>query len=777
MTQHIQAPFNFVPVSKKVFFPEWANKISQDIPFSDGEDGIIELKITAECPIFVRNGHKPSDKTAQNEQFLNFSNINNKPFIPATSLKGALRNVLEILSFSRLSLDEKMKFATRDWNNDHLYDLKKKQNQIRCGWLQYNEKQEIVVVDCGTPKRINHKRIDEFFQTNNISVQFEGFFSKASSIKLNEDQLINGKSFDPKSAVFKYALIGYNHNLLTRINYEEDSEYSNEHQPNRVLVSSASSSKGTIVFTGSPDQWAYPRTSIKDGKFYEFIFPEPEASALNNPLKISDMDFAHFKYFHSDSPDWAYWNEKLNGGESVPVFFRLSKDSTNPILDFGLAFLFKKPFLYSPYELLSENHKKETDEIKPDLAECIFGYTGKKSSMKGRVQISHAFAHKIVKSEKESLVLGSPKASYYPIYVSQPNGQNGIAKPYQTYSDDQATIAGWKRYPIRASVWRRATDNEAIDTNFIPLGKGSEFITKLKFHNLRKAEIGALLSALTFHNNDGYFHLIGMGKPYGYGKIKLQIDLNKSSLKFKPVDYMSAFEEELVESPHLFNGRLQWHTSDEIKQLFTLSYDYNLAGTQLLYMKMSNTPAENDFLNAKKQHEYLESYTVLMNSTRTPKSLYGEIWEERRKEQEKNIREQEEAEIEREKQRVADIEEKARLEAKERKKNRAEEAAKGIDLSIVNPTSKKAWDELKAIVERFICDLHADNNYKRILVSFPNGALPATEQNKVLTLIKQIVDKLNTKEKAKWMDKSDKNPFLKKISEWLGKENAQKLFN
>ena len=32
----IKAPYNFVPLEKTAFYPEWANHISQDIPFEDG---------------------------------------------------------------------------------------------------------------------------------------------------------------------------------------------------------------------------------------------------------------------------------------------------------------------------------------------------------------------------------------------------------------------------------------------------------------------------------------------------------------------------------------------------------------------------------------------------------------------------------------------------------------------------------------------------------------------------------------------------------------------
>ena len=44
----IKAPFNFIPVSEKVFFPSWANQISHDIPFADTESGmIIEFRALA----------------------------------------------------------------------------------------------------------------------------------------------------------------------------------------------------------------------------------------------------------------------------------------------------------------------------------------------------------------------------------------------------------------------------------------------------------------------------------------------------------------------------------------------------------------------------------------------------------------------------------------------------------------------------------------------------------------------------------------------------------
>ncbi|MDR0612489.1 MAG: RAMP superfamily CRISPR-associated protein [Dysgonamonadaceae bacterium] len=130
----IKAPFNFVPVSEKVFFPDWADQISHDIPFEDGESGVIELKITAESPVFVRNGHTKADADNKSDEFKSFSKIDNKYFIPATTIKGAIRNVLEIMSFGKMRLDENAMFAQREWDNPHLYPLKAQQNNFFCGF-------------------------------------------------------------------------------------------------------------------------------------------------------------------------------------------------------------------------------------------------------------------------------------------------------------------------------------------------------------------------------------------------------------------------------------------------------------------------------------------------------------------------------------------------------------------------------------------------------------------------------------------------------------------
>ena len=128
----IKAPFNFVPLPGNVFFPKWADQISQDIPFYDALSGTIHLTITAETPMFIGNG---TDKACMAFASLPDGPGKRRYFIPATSIKGEVRTILEIMSFSKMRLDRSARFAQRDWKNRQLYTIlnPNEQDNIKCG--------------------------------------------------------------------------------------------------------------------------------------------------------------------------------------------------------------------------------------------------------------------------------------------------------------------------------------------------------------------------------------------------------------------------------------------------------------------------------------------------------------------------------------------------------------------------------------------------------------------------------------------------------------------
>jgi CRISPR-associated protein (TIGR03986 family) len=617
----IKAPFNFVPVSDNVFFPDWAKQISHDIPFSDGESGVINLTITAESPIFVRNGHT-KEEAAKNDNYRSFSKVGDKYFIPATSIKGAIRNVLEIMSFGKMRLDKNAMFAQREWGNTALYTIKnpREQQNLSCGYL-HRKGSSYEIIDCGKPYRIGHDRIDSHIGCSVLSDKF----CQNSHFNINQEVCENGKTFDPKTAAYKYHLLNRYDSLFNVQKFSLDEERCNEYQSRRVVFNNSGDINGRLVLTGSPDKWMFPRPTAKNpraGKFYEFVFKENGYSQI---IPFSEDEFNHFKFIYSESTEWSRAKQLLEK-EGIPVFFR---KNGNRIKDLGMAFLYKLPYENSPFDTLKDDHKqdgKNGRKYKADFADCLFGFTDNSNSLKGRVQISHAFSEtKVVPVTKRIVTLGSPKASYYPLYVKQNTDANGTVVQYATYNA-QGQISGWKRYMIRKSVWGTKTQDEynpQLDSILLPLDNNTEFTFKISYHNLKKIELGALLSAITFHNTKDCRYQLGQGKPYGFGVVKIEIT---NILDDKLCDYLYEFEK--VMEKH----NVRWANSPQIKELITITSkpatDNN--SSQFEYLRMNNTPEQNEFLSVKGglrgdgTKEGLRNYSSIIGATTDVKSLYSE---------------------------------------------------------------------------------------------------------------------------------------------------------
>jgi len=735
----IKAPFNFVPLSEKVFFPEWADQISHDIPFEDGESGTIELKITAETPIFVRNGHTKEEAEKQTDSYKSFSNINGRYFIPATSIKGAIRNVLEIMSFGKIRLDESSMFAQREWDNENLYPMKKEQNNLLCGYLK-RQGTEYSIVDCGKPYRIGHKRIDEKLG----QPVFENNFSQNKGIDLNKEIFLSNKKFDPKTAIYKYELLKQ-FDLLEKSKFDYDTEYCNEYKGNRLIFSSNGKFVGRLVLTGQPDKWAWPRPkqlTKNAGKYYEFVFLQPEKESI---IELSENEFKHFKFIYLESPEWERAKILLEK-EGIPVFFR--KDKKGRIKDIGLAFLYKLPYDKSPFDTLSEDHRKEN---KQDMADCLFGFTNNGKALKGRVQFSAAFSKNAKEDDNVILTLGGPKASYYPIYIKQ-DGSKGTTLNYDTYNNGK--LSGWKRYLVRKNIWgAKEKEDPNLDTIIKPVGKGAVFIGKIRFHNLKKEELGALLSALTFHNTENCFHQIGQGKPYGFGKAKIEILLPQYSEQQK-IHFMASFEEAVSKKIS------DWPVNNSIVQLFTISKEEVIAEDVLFkYMHMDNVKTKNEFITAKSFNEFLQVYSILINATHNPNSLIADIKLQREKELEC--------------QRIAE-------------QNRIEEVLKQIK----EENEKLAQDNLLKKIEEGLSFLDEKNIQDNFKVNDFKGArnridqwmkkvsvslLPESQEGYLKKTLIRLFQKPEKKEKSEWV-KFD-STIWKTITVYIGAEKALLWFN
>lgn len=601
----IKAPYNFVPLENKAFYPSWANHISQDIPFEDGVSGSIEYTIEAKTPIFVRNGY--TDREHPDSTFS--KTHDGKFFIPSTSIKGEIRNMLEILSFGKMTQVQDARFGIRDLNskknpvayvegNFYLDKMK----HVQCGWLykrlSQDGNEEYIINDCGVPGRIKPEEIDNHYGTALAMFGQNLTLNRQCTNKNDEEEL--------RSAYYKYKNI-----LKISLDNQDINNcfcgtFSTVQDNYDRLIASfgANGKKGCIVVTGQPSK----RDPIKKkGKYYEFVFFESEDEEPIDTNVIND-----FLTIHKNNYDYEkIWKRYLNEGRRVPVFFSRKNGNNGPIDSIGLAYMFRIPtanFIKGaiPIELQSNRRK--------DLAECIFG-TAKESlkQLKGRVNISHAFACDTPnKCGIVTTVLGSPKPSYGPLYASS-----------GTWNDANAQIKGRKRYPVRTTILppNKGTDSQTCE--FIPLDQGTSFKGRITFHNLKECELGALIAALTFNGHPECCHSIGEAKPLGYGKVKISIDkLSVISIKdiFAKTDdptqqetdyYFNKFKDVMTE-----NIGTGWENSNSIRELCAMARGIDEeVNNNFSYMRMSTNRNENEFaLNKSEKKENLPTFSSILNN-------------------------------------------------------------------------------------------------------------------------------------------------------------------
>jgi len=86
MAKTLRAPFNFVPLNDKVYTPDWAEQVSQDVPFSDGEDGCVEVEFENLSPLFTRDGHRKEQETSYSAHVIDKNG--NKRYFVSNNIKG-----------------------------------------------------------------------------------------------------------------------------------------------------------------------------------------------------------------------------------------------------------------------------------------------------------------------------------------------------------------------------------------------------------------------------------------------------------------------------------------------------------------------------------------------------------------------------------------------------------------------------------------------------------------------------------------------------------------
>ena len=739
--EKIKAAYNFVPLNKYVYQPEWSENISQDVPFSDGEDGIIEISIKNISPLFIRNGNEKSNVSEYSANISSEADKQKQYFLPATSLKGMFRSVLEILSFSSMKQFNNDSFGYREIGKQFSNsDYTQKMKNVKCGWL-INKGDDLYIIPCaGDYKTISH---------NDIKGLFHGFNEKDTADRKQIKVSRNSESLYPE-------IDGY------------------------CLVC-------TGPMNGKKNEYLFPLETLEEKKlsdrvkevFYSVHKPTPLFGKVINGKE-------------------GYYLKKLKKGEKIPVFYL---EQNGEIDSVGLSKLFRYPYKHDVKYGIRQNIKNPS---KLDLCESIFGYVNKNNALRGRVHIGNAFANRLIDDNElrdNSGVLGEPKPSYYPLYLKQNKSQYltyrdddiEIAgrKRYRIHKGNTVTEMS------------KGNDNENVLTKFKTLPSNIDFNLKIHVHNLKPVETGALLSAITFHNTQGVWHNIGQAKAYGFGKIVCSVNSIKG-FKYSFEHYLRCFEKEMSAFTYEHMEKL-WNKTEQVSSLLGIASEHEDNEVHVMSLKEYGEAKKNEnFSKLKEPYKEVQSLLNKEDLEENKiRHFIPDIEEAEKYYKDKNFEQALSSynsiknemiiagcNVEKVKKRIEEIEvkkddfERQEKERKEKEKKAAEAKRRELE----EKEKAERIQNKKSTGLSFLEDKNIYGNYK---VSDFKGAknrinrwLKQTKINKVpedqISILERSLIRIysNPKEKRnkKWKDFEDKN-IWGSIKGWVGTEKAKEWYN
>ncbi|PID41617.1 MAG: TIGR03986 family CRISPR-associated RAMP protein [Proteobacteria bacterium] len=572
----VHAPYHFVPLSRWVYMPDWAHLVSHDVPFKEGYSGIIEYRLTNSTPLCVG---AEQEKKADRTTLVKWARdpVGN-PVIPGSSVKGMIRNVLEIASFGKFNAVDNQQFSFRDLSsakNHYLHDIIGK-SRVEPGWIKYdNSQQKWIYTGCDCAK-VKHQDIKDSLKV---------------SIK-NEDP-----------AEEKYRKLPLSRTFTANISDEEGK------QKNRWARSlQQGNTRGQFVFTNNRIKG---RGKPGDYEFSYFFFNKRDRPTSD---QIDRQVSALFSNHRPEQVKYLQGNFCPTNG--IPVF-ALTDKSGNRIEAFGFAKMPRASYKHTVQDLIDRATKNHRSEAFFDLAELIFGTIRDNGlGLKSRVIFSDATADNLSEPQlylSSTLILNNPKPTFYPAYLEQKSPNE-----YNTYDSD-TTPAGWKRYisrkPDSGKLISNATGKNANVSSRMELAPvNSQFTGKIVFHNLNPVELGALLWSIELSGDERYHHQLGHGKPFGAGSVRLSARISKLHGNTQTTQatqpdvawFRDCFVRQMTDSyPETESHK--WQDSPQIANLLAMSNLNDNQDVNTRYMSIDS----KDFQRAKNNNLRLESFNSL----------------------------------------------------------------------------------------------------------------------------------------------------------------------
>ncbi|AKB67860.1 TIGR03986 family type III CRISPR-associated RAMP protein [Methanosarcina mazei] len=479
-----RAPYNFVPLNKTLVLAD--NLPSKGIHGSYLESrctGYIECELETLTPTYIRGSLTEKEVKEQklSKDKSDFFSPAKKIRIPGSSLRGMVRNLLEVASWGKFGFFEEKNLYFRAFAGSSKSLREEYSNQMKP---------------------------EDKVSGNSIYKMSAGYLAKEGF-----DYYIYPAKIDLNEEHFKSIEIGESENKIRSIG--EERRYFNFYEIQDGVH---------IVVSGKME-------NKKNDWMINEINRDPESR-----IRIPEEDILSYKLDESRGrfvPDLL----KLCVEKSeIPCFYiKWIDNEGEERVSFGHTALFRLSYKKSIGEHIPTNNNKYKNKL--DIANALFGTTFeeekdlKKSSLASRVFFEDAFLlnpteNPIMREAIPHILLG-PKATSIQLYLEQEENNKDNLKNY----NDSVRIRGNKFYWHKSGRnWEQDRNSIAKNKNILtkikPVKPNTKFKFKIRYENLTENELGALLFVLRLP--EGCAHKIGMGKPLGLGSVKITPKLYSS---------------------------------------------------------------------------------------------------------------------------------------------------------------------------------------------------------------------------------------------------------
>jgi CRISPR-associated protein (TIGR03986 family) len=604
----IKLPYNFVKLNDNLVL--CAEELPNRRYFNPNRNtGMIHCTLKSLSPLYI---------AGKDGYFFHHGDPQN-PVIPGSSLRGMIRSIVQVITWSKLQPVTDKQLYLRDLLNYPDY-----MNRIKTGRMAgfIRETSSGFSIEPCNAYKVHHHLIVAALKGIDEKLKQEIRQWKDHEQPLTDQQKIEvlnwRKGFKTMSPFLKKKLNRWLNDQL-KYNLFAKGGYPNwKFQNKPVWIQYNAKDFATSFQFSQPDnpkswvQGILVITGYMGNKKHEHVFVAiPGAELLsgeNVTTKIQNLED------DDQISDWqknAFPVEKPNGNprrkagavrDGEPIFY--INNSADEIDFLGRASLFRLPYGKSPFELLPESHR---DKNHIDMTEAIFGFIDKQHEVDGKLR-PYAYKGRVSFLDGKYLgdgsspylsdqpfsprTLASPKPSSYSTYLEQPprieakDTKHAEVEQLRKYSHREAKLRGQKFY------WHQV---KQIDRQISPLGKEDikykdfpqkknpheqmihpikgdlEFQFKVCFEDLSDLELGALLWALTLPGTENMAcaHKLGMGKSIGLGSVKITLDREGLQILDHNTRYTDLHQSGYnSKEPQAFLEKFESYMSDKIGQDF-----------------------------------------------------------------------------------------------------------------------------------------------------------------------------------------------------------------